>query len=317
MIPSKDISFDKSGRILIVAAHPDDEALGCAGVIQAALKAHADVKVVYMTHGDQNEISSIIFKKRPLWRRSDFIRHGQLRKKEAIEGMAVLGVNPKKLILLGYPDNGLMTIWRKHRDGAKPFRSMRTRIHRVPNPDDFSYGSPYCSENIINDLQKILLLYQPTHVFVSAPFDRHSDHRASYLFMQKAFLGLNGRIQRAYIYTYLIHERQWPQIKKYLPGVSLTAPPKNRLAVKAKWISFHLTHHEVTRKKEVLLRHRSQIAYNKNFMLSFVRTNELFAEISLQYEGTDGVRGGAVKGGKWFRCLNVFWYNSALRAHMA
>ena len=41
--------FERSDRVLIISPHPDDDIIGCAGVIQRALKAGAKVKVVYTT----------------------------------------------------------------------------------------------------------------------------------------------------------------------------------------------------------------------------------------------------------------------------
>ena len=52
--------FKKGQRVLILAPHPDDEAIACAGVIQQALKAGAKVKIVYLTNGDHNELGFIV-----------------------------------------------------------------------------------------------------------------------------------------------------------------------------------------------------------------------------------------------------------------
>src|SRR6476659_2978529 len=40
------------GSIVVVAPHPDDEVIGCAGVIMQALARGARVKVVAITSGD-------------------------------------------------------------------------------------------------------------------------------------------------------------------------------------------------------------------------------------------------------------------------
>ena len=77
---STSIEFSEGDRVLIVAPHPDDEALGAGGLIQSAVDSGADVKVVYLTHGDHNEIASIFYQKRPLLTKSDFVRSGQVRR---------------------------------------------------------------------------------------------------------------------------------------------------------------------------------------------------------------------------------------------
>ena len=43
--------FDKSTRLLVVAAHPDDEVLACGGTLARAVDAGALVKVVFLGEG--------------------------------------------------------------------------------------------------------------------------------------------------------------------------------------------------------------------------------------------------------------------------
>src|SRR5574340_1404799 len=50
----------RGDRILVVAPHPDDESLGCAGLIKQAVENGADVHVVVMTNGDANEWSVVL-----------------------------------------------------------------------------------------------------------------------------------------------------------------------------------------------------------------------------------------------------------------
>ncbi|MCX5707102.1 MAG: PIG-L family deacetylase [Candidatus Omnitrophica bacterium] len=111
-IPSVE-PFEKIDRVLILAPHPDDDIIGCAGVIQRTLKAGAKVKVVYMTCGDNN-IFSILFYNKLLFplklillREKDFITLGHQRVHEAVKAMKILGVKEGDLLFLGYPDHGV------------------------------------------------------------------------------------------------------------------------------------------------------------------------------------------------------------------
>ena len=118
----------KNDRILILAPHPDDESIGCAGLIQHALKAGAEVRVVYLTNGDHNEFAFIVYEKRLTFRKGEFIHMGLVRHLEAIKAMNLLGLNEDKLVFLGYPDFGTFTIFSKYWQTQKPFRSFLTRI---------------------------------------------------------------------------------------------------------------------------------------------------------------------------------------------
>ncbi|MHB8276233.1 MAG: PIG-L family deacetylase, partial [Candidatus Humimicrobiaceae bacterium] len=42
-------------KILILAPHPDDEAISSAGIIQKALSAGAKIRIVYLTNGEYNQ----------------------------------------------------------------------------------------------------------------------------------------------------------------------------------------------------------------------------------------------------------------------
>ena len=66
-------NFKSTDRILILAPHPDDEAIACAGVIQNALKAGSSLRVAYLTNGDHNQFAFIVFEKRLIFKKEEFI----------------------------------------------------------------------------------------------------------------------------------------------------------------------------------------------------------------------------------------------------
>ena len=53
--------FSKTDRVLILAPHPDDEAIGCAGVIQQAVSSGAQVRIAYLTNGDHNQVAFMVY----------------------------------------------------------------------------------------------------------------------------------------------------------------------------------------------------------------------------------------------------------------
>jgi LmbE family N-acetylglucosaminyl deacetylase len=214
--------FKKDERILILAPHPDDEVITCGGIIQKALKAGAQVKVVYLTNGEHNELAFIVYEKRITFRQGEFIYLGKLRQKEATRAMDFLGVPEKNLVFLGYPDYGTFEIFCKYwrtatAVTAKPFRDRLTRISSVPYKDNPSYGTKYYGENVLSDLTKLILDYQPHKIFVSHPADVNVDHKTLYLFLQVALSELEGRIAKPIVYPYLVHCLGWPKPRHYHP----------------------------------------------------------------------------------------------------
>lgn len=272
------LSFLASDKVLVVAPHPDDEALGLAGILQAAKEAHASVRVVYFTQGESNEISSLFYQKRPLLSKSDFLKNGITRKNESMEAMRLLGLSPEDLVFFGYPDAGTMNIWLKYW-GNKVYRSMLTRINKVSYKDNYSYGSLYKGNDIVHDFERLLLDFNPNHVFVTAPFDLNTDHQAAYLFLRVAMLNIQKQLDPSLaLHLYPVHAHQWPDPKKLDVDAVLTVPDHIEWKDGVAWHSHRLTPDQVEKKKQTILKYRSQIAYKKNFLLAFARKNELWID---------------------------------------
>ncbi len=272
-------NFSKEDRILLVAPHPDDEALGAGGLVQSAASAGASLRIVYLTQGESNEVSSIFYRRKPLLLKSDFIRNGRIRRAEAVDAMASLGLDASNLIFFGYPDFGTMKIWQAYwGEGAPAYRSLITRINKVLYKDDFSYGQTFKGENVVRDFERVLLDFQPTRIFVTAPFDLNSDHQAAFLFLQVARMNLEEQLKSAPpVSLYVVHAHEWPQPKKYAPELALGSPTPSSWK-EPTWDAYPLTQDETEKKQKAILRYTSQIAYKRNFLLSFARANEIFAE---------------------------------------
>ena len=274
----------KEDRILILTPHPDDEAIGCAGIIQQALSAGAEVQVVYLTNGDHNQLAFIVYEKRLTLKKGEFIHMGEVRMKEAIKAMKLLGLRENNLIFLGYPDFGTLTIFSQYWQTNKPFRSLLTRISSVPYKENMSFQAPYNGESILSDIKSALLKYKPNKIFVSHPADTNPDHKALYLFLQIALRDLNKAMLRPKVYPYLIHCVGWPIPRHYHPELSLE-PPKQFQDAQINWLEFKLTPEQLNKKYQVILCYKSQTESSAFYLLSFARKNELFAdypEIELQ-----------------------------------
>jgi LmbE family N-acetylglucosaminyl deacetylase len=271
--------FSKDDRILIMAPHPDDEAIGCAGVIQQAVAAGAQVKVAYLTNGEHNEFAFIVYEKRILFRQGAFIYMGEVRQKEAERAMQSLGVEKKNLIFLGYPDYGTFKVFCQHWQDAKPYRSIMTRISAVPYKEHLSYGAPYVGESILKDVESVLLAYKPTRIFVSHPADVNGDHKAFYLFLEVALADLKQDIPEPKVHPYLIHCVDWPIPRWYHPELYLEPPQKFQNSP-INWVRLDLTDEQLFKKHEAILAYRSQTESGAFYLLSFGRKNELFGDYS-------------------------------------
>lgn len=268
--------FKKHERILILAPHPDDEAIACSGIIQKALKAGAQVRIIYLTSGDHNELAFIVYEKRITFRRGEFIHMGKLRQKESAKAMKFLGLSEKDLVFLGYPDYGTFEIFCKYWQTSNPFRDRLTRISSVPYKDNFSFGAKYIGENILVDLTKQILDYQPDKIFVSHPADVNVDHKTLYLFLQVVLSDLEGKIAKPAIYPYLVHCAGWPKPRHYHPELELHPPDKFNDS-KVNWQSLDLSAEELGKKYRTILFYKSQTQSSAFYLFSFARKNELFS----------------------------------------
>jgi LmbE family N-acetylglucosaminyl deacetylase len=290
--------IQKNDRILILAPHPDDEAIGCAGIIQGALHRGAKVRVVYLTNGDSNQLSFIVYEKRLTFKKGEFIHMGEVRRKEAINAMASLGLDKDKLIFLGYPDFGTFSIFMSHWQDAPAFRSLLTKATSVPYKENFSYGRPYKGESILEDLKSIIKGYKPNKIFVTNPADTNGDHRALYLFLQIALGDLNRELSRPKIYPYIIHCIGWPLPRHYRPELSLY-PPRQFADSPIKWQRYLLDKQTLDKKYKAILAYKSQTQSSAFYLFSFVRKNELFGDYpEIELSLSKNTAASATKG--WF-----------------
>lgn len=88
-------AITRSAPPLILSPHPDDESLGCGGLIAASVACGIPPAIVWITDGAQSHPSSCRFS--PAARR-------QIRDYEAREAAAALGVPPDRLHFLRFPD---------------------------------------------------------------------------------------------------------------------------------------------------------------------------------------------------------------------
>jgi LmbE family N-acetylglucosaminyl deacetylase len=270
------VVLSATDRILVFAPHPDDEVLGAGGVIQQAVAMKLPLKVVFLTYGDSNQWSFLFYRKHPVFFPGAVETMGLIRHDEAINASRILGMDPRDLIFLGYPDFGTLNIWCSHWNQRPVYRSFMTRVTTVPYKGAYRFGAPYKGEEIIGDLRSILRGFKPTKIFVSHPADHNGDHLGQYLFLRVALWdeGIEGDVE---LYPYLIHYLTWPKPKGFHPEKDLRPP--EALAGDEVWKQYHLTASQIVTKKKALQAHKTQYSYSTSYLLSFVKFNELFGDI--------------------------------------
>lgn len=158
----QNIEQEQSERILVIAAHPDDEILCCSNAIKTALEQEASVTVIFLTDGDAKVLNN------PKASKS----YGITRRKESRTAGNLLGLGREDLIFLNFPD-GLLSIL-----GEQPLRSPYTHQDRTSAGSYFP-NTPYTRGNLKTKLYTVIRQLQPTTVFLPSNQDKHADHKAA------------------------------------------------------------------------------------------------------------------------------------------
>lgn len=271
----------KSGDapILIFAPHPDDEALGCAGIINNALKNNKHVEIIVLTNGEAYEYAFLNWRDKTDMDKDgdiDFIDFGYKRQQETITAMQILGLSPENIIFLGYPDGGLDNLLTEN--WVNPYFSPYTGTNYSPYKNSYTPCVRYSGEQLLEDIKEIIETFKPMEIYVTSRFDTHPDHKAANLFVRKAvqYFKLNGYEWSKHIkvYSYIIHAGEdWPSPEGYYPNKNLLPPTtlNDELAD-----VIHLDNEAKQLKYQAILAYETQIEVDEQYLLSFVRNNELF-----------------------------------------
>jgi LmbE family N-acetylglucosaminyl deacetylase len=261
--------LDAGTSLLVVSPHPDDETLCCGGLIERVVHAGGRVSVLWITSGDAERLDLLLTEMTLLPDAATALELGHTRMHEARAATALLGVPPQGQLFLGYPDGGVLTLLNEHR--STPYTSPATGVAAVPYSDALFPGHPYTGESLERDFAAVLERVRPTLILAPSPLDDHPDHRATGLLT----LGAGARSSGHPVVRYwIVHGGEgWPSPRGLLPGVPLTAPPAGRGLVPA---AFDLEPAEEDRKLLALRAHETQMRAMAPFLLSFVRTTELY-----------------------------------------
>lgn len=256
-------------RVLVVAAHPDDEVAGAGGLITLAGRSGVPVWVLVLTNGDSNRISAALVSRRPAPRSEDFIAAGRVRRGETLRALERLGVPADRVRFLGFPDRVLDEVFA----ADTPVRSPFTRLDHAGYRGVVARDAPYTRATLESLVRHVIEDVQPTIIVTHAPFDRHGDHRVAYEVVRRTAAGVR-------IVTYLIHAPGFPRPLRLSPHDPLVPPTDVGVPADWSWVRLELPADVEQAKRDSLMAYRSQVQtpYLHFLLTSFVRTNELFAQ---------------------------------------
>jgi LmbE family N-acetylglucosaminyl deacetylase len=159
---------------MVIAPHPDDESVATGGALRVAVSAGAEVRVVYVTDGENNPWAQRATELR--WRIShhDRVRWGARRRREALAALKCLGVPSSSARFLGFPDQ------------------------RVT---EALLGGPH---EAVERLAEEVAGWRPTVLFMPSLEDRHPDHGATAVMARLATSRVPWN-ERPDILEYVVH----------------------------------------------------------------------------------------------------------------
>ena len=277
--PPTQIAITRTTRLLVIAPHPDDEALGAAGLIQRVLANGGSVRVLMVTSGDgyAEGVEREQGKRRRLTP-TVFRNYGRQREHESIAAMVSLGVPAHHVRFLGFPDQGLCPIAAKYvSTRTRPYQSPFTNRAMPPFDEQVVRGVVYSGSDLRHEIERLLVEDRPTIVAIPHSEDDHPDHCSTHLFAREALdaVALSRGIAPEVLY-YLVHFDDWPPDGPRTR--ELLKPPKAFPPSEGRWTSFTLTSHEADAKEQAIGLYRTQMDIIGGFLLGFATANELFLQ---------------------------------------
>jgi len=171
-------------KILVIAAHPDDETLGCGGTISKFTKEGNLAKVVFLSDG----VSSRDEKKNSQ-------KKIKIRNNQALSACKILGI--KKIIFYDYPDNALDTIslLKITKSIEKQIFEFKPNIIFTHNSDDLNIDHRIVSEATIIATR----FYKLKHEILSYEVLSSTDlnfHKSANNFKPNYFVDIKNEIKK-------------------------------------------------------------------------------------------------------------------------
>jgi len=275
----------KGVDLLVFAPHPDDEVLGCAGILRRTWAEGKTAKIVIFTSGDGFPGFASRLSGKPVEQLAprDFFELARYRQDQSRVALKILGGRIEDLLFLGYPDSELDAVYLAR--GSAPVRQKftgKSETYATDRP-----AAPYTHDAALSDVVGLIRRFNPARICVTHPADRHPDHQAAFKFVKEAVAASGSA---AVFETYLVHggsEWPWPlgstpespfeahDVKGERIPLGVPWPPSRRvplspddIRVKLAAIRAHSTHLEGAAE--------GPLAHEKKYLESFVKSEEVF-----------------------------------------
>lgn len=241
-------AFPQKTDILIIAPHPDDAVLCCAGVIQQARARGKTVRVVNVTDGDgyKAAAAALFGKKEAALTTADMRKFGRIRRREELQALAVLGLKQNQVTFLGYPDGWLEEAY--DYTGTAPLMSPYTGKSQT------DHGTLFSRTAMQGDMRTLLASAAPKQLYIPSGQDEALDHQVVYRVIMDI---LNEEGYTGGVLSYRIHTKDTPTIRSSASTI-------------------HLSQDEYHAKEKALKKYRSQMMLDGEYLSTFIHETEVF-----------------------------------------
>lgn len=154
-------AFFRGSTLMVVVPHEDDEINVAGSVIFGARREGMHVICVFLTNGDYEYIPDV-------------------RMKEAVRALGVLGVEKQDILFLGYPDGGAhgeCSVFNDRRNTEEGEPQTRGS-EMIPEFYMRKTGHHHAASwwNLLSDMERVISEYRPSGI-ISVDLDSHPDHR--------------------------------------------------------------------------------------------------------------------------------------------
>ena len=210
--------------LLVVAPHPDDEALGFTGLVDAYLRAGKPVTVVVVTDGDAYCEACRFWKSSTVagptcsaeelsnFATPEIDSFAEIRRTESAAAAGIVGLPPPRF--LGYPDTGLGAAWRNLGEGKMVEPLRRSDFSGCTSCETCSGGygegprTELNTETLMASLRE-LIAASPDGALIATThwLDGHADHAALGSFVRR----LNGEHASPHPVAYAVIHAHTPK----------------------------------------------------------------------------------------------------------